>query len=192
MRTNTVSLVSLFTHRRGIAMFMASLILLSISVLALSTMNRLSEASQATGKAQESKKLAILADSATRVALAEVTAQFIGASNAPNIIYVNASNSSSGQTLYRVVTDTDASTPLFGYRARANLLMVGDGSTTPPGTEIPLSNRNTCYDIVVDTVEVIPLTAANSTVHSTLGGPSSGYYWGQMKSIGVTSCFRKR
>ncbi len=190
MRMNTVSLASLFARRRGIAIFMASLILLSISILALSTMNRLSEATQATGKALENKKLSLLATAATSVALAEITEQFIN--NAVPPIYINASNTSSGQTQFKILYESrvDPAEPLFGYRARANLLVVGDGTTMPPGTDIPLSTRNTCYDIVVDTIEVIPQTGAN--IQTSLGGPATGYYFGQIKSVGVTSCFRRR
>jgi hypothetical protein len=191
------SLKTFFAARRGIAIFMASLILLSISILAMGSMTRLSESSQLSGKILQSRKLAINADAASRLALAEITAQFITNAGSPDNMYVNATDTLAGQSQFKVLEakEFDAANPipLFAYRAHARLLVIGG---MPPGTDIVLSARDSCYDIMIDTREMIRMDTANANIATDLGvhTTSTGavYHFGQLKSLGMTSCLRKR
>ncbi len=183
----------LLWRRQGIAVFMAALILLSVSILALSTMTRISETSQRAGQALAARKLALIADAGVRVALADITDQFFAAPGSPDTIFVNATNSS-GDPTPRLLVDRSNGTPgvpLFGYRAKASILLIGDGTTVLPGSEFPVSANYTCYHVTVDVTDIL---AMGSTVDSNAGSPTgySGYYYGAMKSVGLTTCLKKR
>ncbi len=178
---------------RGIAVFMAALILLSVSILALSTMTRISETSQRAGQALAARKLALVADAGVRVALADLTEQFFAAPGSPDAIYVNASNTADDPVPRLLVDRSNGAPgfPIFGYRAKATILLVGDNTTVLPGSEFPVSANYTCYHVTVDVSDILPM---GSTVQSDAGIVSgfSGYYYGTMKSVGLTTCLKKR
>ena len=197
-QVHATSLRSIITARRGIAMFMAALILLSLSILALSSLSRISESTYIAGQNLSAKRLSILADSATRLALAEISSLFMSTSGTPAELYVNQTYDASGTSQFLVVQDKgDATTPAtpFAFRAKASLILEGNGSDTLPGSEIPIARRNYCYDILIDTRELIKNTGA-TVVTPNLGiftaTDGTKYYFGQLKSQGVTTCFRKR
>ncbi|HSA33140.1 MAG TPA: hypothetical protein P5077_05385 [bacterium] len=197
MKKERTTIVSLFSRRRGMAVFIASLVLLAVAVLAMSTMTRISATSNLAGHTLAKKKLDLLADTALRVALGELTGQFIAASGSPDTMMVNGDVNNNNPALFRIVADRrdGGNKPLFAYRAIARLLLIGDGNVTLPGMEFPVSNRNSCYDVELDTVEIvnIPGTSVQTNIaQPTTGTLPTGYYYGQKKGLGVTTCFRKR
>ncbi len=187
------TLLSFFSRRRGIAIFMAALILLSVSILSLSTMTRISETSQHAAQALAARKMALIADAAVRVALADIVDQFFNVPGSPDTIFVNKTNSANDPNPRLLVDRSggDPGVPLFAYRAAAHLLLVGDNTTILPGTEFPVSANYTCYHVMVDSTELLPLGAG---VQSDAGSPPgySGYYYGARKSVGITTCLKKR
>jgi len=190
-RTIVRSLSALFTAPRGIAIFMATLILLSLSVLSLSIMNRVSESSFLAGQAIEKKRLAIHAESAMRVALAEVNERVFNDLPPATIYYVNGGATDVLKIFYDKIDPANPA-PVFAYRAKAIMIAQGPDQA-PPGIENAMLTLHTyCYDVVIDTREIIKATGTN--IASEMGTPVglSGYYFGEAKSLGVTSCFRKR
>jgi len=187
------TILLLFLQRRGIAIFIAALIMLSVSILALSTMSSLSETSHRTGSTMESRKLALLADAAISLVMADLTDLFLAASGSPTTMYVNATNSEGGESSLRLFedrTNVNNPIPLFGYRARATLLLVGDNTTVLPGADFPVKTNNSCYHVVIDVADILPAGVAQSDGGSPPG--YSGYFYGPQKSVGITACLKKR
>ncbi len=182
------NLRTLFAAPKGIAIFVASLILLSLSILSLSTMNRVSESSFLAGQAIDKKRLSIHAESAMRIALAEVNTRVFNDIPPSDTYYLNGGAT---DTFLIVYDKENASTPvpLFAYRARAVKLAQGPDKT-PPGATGTLMTHAYCYDVLVDTRELIKASGTN--INSEMGSPLAGYYFSEVKSLGVTSCFRKR
>lgn len=184
-------------ERRGIAMFMAALILLALSVLALSSMSRVSESSHLAGQDLTAKKMSILADAAIRVALAEFAEQFMTNAGIPAAMYINATNDQGGRNTFRIFEDKgDGVTPFppFAFRAKATLVLSGDSSTIVPGMDAPFERRSHAFDVQVDVRDLIPMGNADISPNLGVFTASDGtkYYFGALKSQGVITGFRKR
>ena len=193
--------------QNGIALFISILMTMSLSIIALVTMARLSETAHTTGKSLEDKKLLAYAHSAVNIVngelrqLVDSTFECADAYSITGGTGGNAAYTNSGTFKYYprdITVTTGGERPLFAYRAAARRLttdkdakIYGINSTAGAFDK----NKNACYDVTVDVREVVDLgSGANITKDSATSAPGSSnarYALGKMKTIGLVSCFSR-
>lgn len=178
-------------RQQGAAIFVAMLILLSLSIVAMSSMARTSESSYLAGKDIEKKRLFLMSESAVRIALANLGKQVKEKSTPPSpaspFLYVSADNVTQGT----FILFPDNTNPVFAYRATANLLAAGPTNFKLPGSSAFVPKRTYCFDVVVDTKEIIYITGTVSVNNDGADVLPAGYHYGETKSTGVISCLKK-
>jgi len=189
----TDKIVKLIASRHlGIALFMSILMSMSLAVIAVASMSRLSEASHQTGKTLQDRKLLMFAESASNIVSAELQEAIDGEIDFSSIHYIHGPTGNASLKYYpRDITINPGSSgmpTLFGYRAVARLFATA--GMTPPGMDEPIPSNGACYDITIDVREVINLSG---TVNADSNSSTSvfQYYLGKMKTVGVISCFQK-
>ncbi len=167
-------------QNKGAALFVAMMLMFAISVVTMSSMTRSSETTALAGKELQNKRTFILNQSATRIELANLRQLII---NIPR-------NGTIPQQITRPSTGWDYfpnnTAPQFAYRSRAIRTSNCSGLLAEC-----LSLRYICYEILVDVREVVttPGTWAGDAPEAQPAGTNR--YWGESKSTGVTSCFRR-
>jgi len=179
--------------RHGVALFVAMLMSMSLAVVAVASMSRLSEVAHASGKGLQERKLLMYAQSAANIVNGKVQ-ELINSHEDFLTTYEIFGNTGEGSFVYYprdifVNPDISGLPTIFGYRARATL--VASEGDTPPGfrNSVPAGWR--CYDIMIDVREVLYLPSGN--IDQKSGGKTdlSRYYMGKMKTVGTISCFEK-
>lgn len=185
----------IFIADRGVALFVAMLMSMSLAVVAMASMARLSEATHTSGSSLQERKLLMYAQSAANIVNGEVQ-KLINDEITQGLSYTVFGNEGEGSFKYYprdifVNPDISGTPTLFGYRAVARRMATqGD---RPPGFRDPLPVGQACYDITIDVREV--LFFPSGAPHYDPGGvsftPLSRYFLGKMKTVGTISCFNR-
>jgi len=181
--------------RSGIALFIAMLMSMSLAVIALSSMARLSETTHTSGKTLQDRRLIMYAQSAANIVSGEIQKLIdseISMGQTYNIFGVSGEKSFKfyPRDIY-VNPGISGSPTVFGYRATARLF-AGPGDTPPgfnTGNTVPANGS--CYDITIDVREVIYLPSGSVDADNASKTAMSRYYLGKMKTVGIISCFKK-
>ena len=200
--------------QRGVALFISVLMTMSLSIIALATLSRLSETAHTTGKELQDKRLQAYAYSAVNIVNGELRAlvdSTLECEDAYSITGGMGGSTTTNDGTFKyyprdlsLVSDSDVETssnrPLFAYRATARRLTT-DASASMYGlnenADFFAKGKNACYDVTVDVREVVYVGKSgtgNAYVtdkdHSVIATKSS-FALGKMKTIGLVSCFSK-
>ncbi len=193
--------------RPGVALFISVLMTLTLSIIALATMARLSESAHTTGKELQDKRLLAYAYSAVNIVNGELrnlidsTFQFEEAYSLSGNLG-GSTTSNDGKFRYfpkDIMSATNASDmPDFAYRAVARKVTKTDypklyGLNEDKKTKYG-SDSNACYDITVDVREVMYVGASSYVTfkdNSNVIQGKNDFALGKMKTIGLISCFSR-
>lgn len=191
--------------QKGVALFISVLMTMSLSVIALATMSRLSETAHTTGKDLQDRRLLAYAYSAVNIVNGELRALVDSTFECEDAYSITGGMGGSTTTndgtfrFYpRDISVSSSSKPIFAYRAVARRLttakaamMYGLNSINNSTPTIDFSrDKNACYDVTVDVREVIEVGAGNITQDGTeIQGTQ--YSLGKVKTIGLISCFSR-
>lgn len=180
---------------KGIALFVSMLMSMSLAVIALSSMSRLSETTHTAGKTLQDRRLLMYAQSAGNIVVAEIQALIDAEIVMADTYTVHGLGGEKEFKYYPrdvfINPDISGNPTMFGYRAVAKYF-AGPGDTPPvylPGNTVPPNGA--CYNITVDVREVIYLPSG--AIHSDENSKTTmqRYYLGKMKTIGMISCFQR-
>lgn len=183
------------SNRKGIALFISILMSMSLAVVALASMARLSETSHQTGKTLQDRRLIMFAESASNIVSAELQDVINAEIDYASVHYIHGYLGNASFKYYpRDITvnpGTSGRPTLFGYRAQARLFATA--GMTPPGiqTGVVIPSNGACYDITIDVIEVIHLPSGSVNADDESSTDVFQYYLGKMKTVGVISCFQK-
>jgi|GEM_PF-2498358 len=191
----------------GVALFISVLMTMSLSIIALATMARLSENAHTTGKDLQDRRLLAYAYSAVNIVngelrtLVDSTFQFEDAYSITGGL--GGSTTANDGTFRYYPKDISSATnaadaPYFAYRAVARRLTTreaadlyglnADHSTTYS------PDKNACYDITVDVREVIYVGSNNYVTFKDNSNKIDGkaeFSLGKMKTTGLITCFSR-
>lgn len=191
----------------GVALFISVLMTMSLSIIALATMARLSETAHTTGKDLQDRRLLTFAYSAVNIvngemrSLIDSTYQFEDAYAIGNGMGGSTTENDGSFRYYPCGDISSASVAddvKFAYRAVARRLTTSETARVyglnPDSTAIYGRDKNACYDITVDVREVIYVGSANyvtfkDETNKIQGKPN--FSLGKMKTIGLISCFSR-
>lgn len=189
-------IVALFAGRhRGIALFISVLMSMSLAVIAVASMSRLSETSHQTGKTLQDRRLIMFAESASNIVSAELEELINSEIGFSSVHYIHGPEGNASFKYYpRDITINPGSSgrpTLFGYRAQARLFATA--GMTPPGiqTGVSIPANGACYDITIDVREVIHLPSGSVNADDNSSTDVFQYYLGKTKTVGVISCFER-
>ncbi len=181
--------------QHGIALFVAMLMSMSLAVVAMSSMAKLSETTHTSGKSLEERRLLMYAQSAANIVSGEIQQLMDSELNPSDNYTIHGITGEGSYKFYPrdiFVNPSTSGTPsLFGYRARARLF-ASNGDAPPgfaTGNTVPSNGR--CYDIVIDVREAIYIPSGTVESDNKSDTDISKYYLGKMKTIGIISCFQK-
>jgi hypothetical protein len=193
--------------RRGVALFITVLLTMSLSVIALATVARLSETAHTTGKDLQDRRLLAYAYSAVNIVNGELRNLVDSTFECEDAYSISggmggSTTTNDGTFRYypRDISVTSGEKPMFAYRAVARRLTTDAGARMYGinglnNSTVEFSrDKNACYDVTVDVREVIEVGSANITKDSAsdiAGYENSGYSLGKMKTIGLISCFSR-
>lgn len=196
---------SIFFKQKGVALFISVLMTMSLSVIALATMSRLSETAHTTGKDLQDRRLLAYAYSAVNIVNGELRALVDSTFECEDAYSITGgmggsttTNDGSFRYYPRDISFASTSTPVFAYRAVARRLttnssamMYGLNSINNNQPSIDFSkDKNACYDVTVDVREVIEVGTGNITQDNT-AIQGTKYSLGKVKTIGLISCFSR-
>ena len=186
---------TLFSRHKGIALFISILMSMSLAVIAMASMARLSETTHQTGKTLQDKRLLMFAESASNIVSAEMQDLLDSDIDFGTEYYIHGPEGDGSFKYYprdvSVNPGTSGRPTLFGFRAVARLF-AGAGESPPglkTGNSIPANGA--CYDITVDVVEVIHSPSGLIISDNASKTIAFRYYLGKMKTVGIISCFEK-
>ncbi len=191
----------------GVALFISVLMTMTLSIIALATMSRLSETAHTTGKELQDRKLLAYAYSAVNIVNGEIRACVDGEFQFGDAYAISGGlqgckKENDGKFRYYpkdIAAATNAAdAPLFAYRAVARRLTTKEKPNlyglNKSGDVTYAPDKNACYDITVDVREVI-YVGSNSYVtfkdNSNKIDGKSEFSLGKMKTIGLVSCFSR-
>jgi len=189
---------------RGVALFISVLMTMSIAIVALATMARLSEVSHTTGKDLQDRRLLAYAYSAVNIVNGELR-QLIDSTFECEDAYsitggVGNTTTNDGTFKYYprpISASTSDYPPRFAYRAVARRLTT-DGSASLYGLNSTADaykrSNAACYDVTVDVREVVDLGDNTNNIKmdaESQAMTNSHYSLGKMKTIGLISCFSR-
>ena len=193
--------------RRGVALFITVLMTMSLSIIALATVARLSETAHTTGKDLQDRRLLAYAYSAVNIVNGELRNLIDSTFQCEDAYSISggfggSTTTNDGTFRYypRDISVTSGEKPIFAYRAVARRLTTESaarmyGINGLSGNSIEFSRgKNACYDVTVDVREVIEIGSTNVTKDSSSdipGHANSGYSLGKMKTIGLIRCFSR-
>lgn len=194
-------------ERRGVALFISVLMTMTLSIIALATMARLSESAHTTGKELQDKRLLAYAYTAVNIVNGELrtlidsTFQFEKAYSLSGNLGGSTTTNDGKFRFYPkdIMSATNASNaPDFAYRAVARKLtnseypklygLNGNGDVKYG------SDTNACYDITVDVREVLYVGASSYVTFKDTSYRIDGkndFAYGKIKTIGLISCFSR-
>ena len=180
---------------------------MSLSIIALATISRLSETAHTTGKDLQDRRLLAYAYSAVNIVNGELRNLVDSTFNCEDAYSISGGlggNATTNDGTFRYyprdISVNSGEKPIFAYRAVARRLTTDAGARMygingMNNTNIEFSrDKNACYDVTVDVREVIEIGTTNITKDSAsdiAGFENSGYSLGKMKTIGLVSCFSR-
>lgn len=188
-------ITKLQARHSGIALFMSILMSMSLAVIALASMSRLSETAHQTGKSMQERRLILFAESASNIVSAELQDLINAELDYASVHYISGNDGNASFKYYpRDITVNPGSSgrpTLFGYRAQARLFATA--GMTPPGLQsgVSVPANGACYDITIDVREVIHIPSGSVDADTNSTTPAFQYYLGKTKTVGVISCFQK-
>ena len=185
---------------KGVALFISVLMTMSLSIIALATMARVSEISQMTGNSINDRKLQVYAYSALNIVNGELrqhidsTLDFADAYAITGGIAEDVAANNNGTFKYypRDVSSPGNFEPKFAYRAVARKLQI-NGANNIYGISID-GSKEACYDVSIDVREVVKIGTDTNNIKIDDGSQaetSKQYSLGIMKTVGMVSCFTK-
>lgn len=190
----------------GVALFISVLMTMSLSIIALATLSRLSETAHTTGKDLQDRRLLAYSYSAVNLVNGELRqlidsrfefedAYSIGSGLGGSSVSNDGSFRYYPHDISAAVTSNDAK---FAYRATARRITTEskaklyglneDGKTTYA------KDKNACYDITVDVREVLYVGVGTYVTFKDQSNKIDGkpnFSLGKMKTIGLISCFSR-
>lgn len=193
-----------FLQTRGVALFISVLMTMSLSIIALATMARLSEVAHTTGKDLQERRLLAYAYSAVNIVNGEIR-QVIDATFECADAYAitgGLGNTTENDGTFKyyprpLSTSTSNYPPRFAYRAVARRLTTNENASfygLNSKADAFKTENSACYDITVDVREVIDLGENSTNIKIDAASQATGnsrYSMGKMKTIGLISCFSK-
>lgn len=192
---------------QGVALFISVLMTMSLSIIALATMARLSETAHTTGKDLQDRRLLAYAYSAVNIVngelrtLVDSTFQFEDAYSITGGL--GGSTTSNDGTFRYYPKDIsgasgEADAPFFAYRATARRLTTAKAAAlyglNQDGATDYSPDKNACYDITVDVREVLYVGVNNYVTFKDNSNKIAGkanFSLGKIKTIGLISCFSR-
>ena len=197
-----------YCKQKGVALFISVLMTMSLSIIALATLSRLSETAHTTGKDLQDRRLLAYAYSAVNIVNGELRAlvdSTYECEDAYSITGGTGGNTATNDGTFKYYprdislvpnNESGEERPLFAYRATARRLStdaqasmygLNDGKTSYS------KDKNACYDVTVDVREVVYI--GNSTYvtdkDSAAIAEKPAFALGKMKTIGLVSCFSR-
>lgn len=191
----------------GVALFISVLMTMTLSIVALATMARLSETAHTTGKDLQDRTLLAYAYSAVNIVngelrtLVDSTFQFEDAYSISG--GMGGSTTTNDGTFRYYPKDISSATnakdaPYFAYRATARRLTTKEAANlyglNAGGATSYKVDKNACYDITVDVREVV-YVGSNTYVtfrdDSNKIAGKADFSLGKIKTIGLISCFSR-
>lgn len=173
--------------QKGIALFIAILMSISVALLASASALKAQQISRIASTHQNRVQLRLFATEAARFALANIQAQ-INVETATVLDSYTIEGPSAGNFIFYPNQPSGPKRPLFAYRSLA--ILVGSPGETLPGMSSPLAAGHFCFDIVADARQVIELSPdafVQAGMHIT-----GNLYWGKSKSIGMIACIPRQ
>ena len=195
--------------QRGIALFISVLMTMSLSIIALATLSRLSETAHTTGKDLQDRRLLAYAHSAVNIVngeLRQLVDSTFECEDAYSITGGLGGSATENNGTFRYYprdisvaanSESGDSRPLFAYRATARRLTTDSKATlyglNDDGSVTYDKGKNACYDVTVDVREV--LYVGQSSYVTDKGGniitDKPSFAFGKMKTIGLVTCFSR-
>lgn len=196
-------------EQRGVALFISVLMTMSLSIIALATLSRLSETAHTTGKDFQDRRLLAYAYSAVNIVNGELR-QLVDASFECEDAYsisggIGGSATENNGTFKYYPRDisvsqnneTGTTRPLFAYRAvarrittdsNASLYGLNNGDITYD------KGKNACYDVTVDVREIVYVGKNNYITdkeNKAVIADKPAFSFGKVKTIGLVTCFSR-
>lgn len=194
----------------GVALFISVLMTMSLSIIALATLSRLSETAHTTGKDLQDRKLLAYAYSAVNIVngeLRQLVDSTFECEDAYSITGGVGGNTTTNDGTFRyyprdisLAPNSEDSNlrPLFAYRATARRLTTDPNASMyglNAGAEVKYKkDANACYDVTVDVREVVYVGSGNYVTDkdtSSIIANKPSFALGKMKTIGLVSCFSR-
>ena len=190
----------------GIALFISVLMTMTLSIVALATLARLSETAHTTGKDLQDRRLLVYAYSAVNIVNGEMrqqvdsTFQFDDAYSLSGGLGTSTTTNDGSFKYYPQdisYATNESNAPDFAYRATARrLTTVAHPGLYGLGDENVVYGPDTtsCYDITVDVREVVYVGSSNYVTFKdnyTKITSKPDFSLGKMKTIGLISCFSR-
>ena len=190
----------------GVALFISVLMTMSLSIIALATMARLSETAHTTGKDLQDRRLLAYAYSAVNIvngelrSLIDSTFQFADTYSIGNGLGGSTTSNDGSFRYYPrdISTAAIAGDVQFAYRAVARRLTTSKTTQVyglnPDATAMYGRDKNACYDITVDVREVIYVGSNSYVTFKDNSNKISGkpeFSLGKMKTTGLITCFSR-
>ncbi|MBQ4437266.1 hypothetical protein II898_00135 [bacterium] len=198
-----------FAERKhlGIALFISVLMTMSLSIIALATMARLSETAHTTGKDLQDRKLLAYTYSAVNIVngeLRELVDSSLQFDDAYSISGGLGGSSTENEGNFRYYprdisyATNAASAPKFAYRAAARRLTTKEDALVyglnADGSTVYDPDKSACYDITVDVREVLYVGSNNYVTFKETSNKIPGksdFALGKMKTVGMVACFSR-
>ena len=199
-----------YGKQKGVALFISVLMTMSLSIIALATLSRLSETAHTTGKDLQDRRLLAYAYSAVNIVNGELRALVDSTFECEDTYSITGGTGGSTTTNdgtfkyyprdISLVPNSESSNikPLFAYRATARRLSTDANASmyglNSDGKVKYSKDKNACYDVTVDVREVVYV--GNSTYvtdkdHNASIAAKPAFALGKMKTIGLVSCFSR-
>ena len=175
--------------QKGIALFIAILMSLSIALLSAASATKAQQATRVATAHQKQLQLRLFATESAKLALANIQSQI----NIETAVVENnytIGGSVFGSYIFYPNAPGGAKKPLFGYRAKA--ILVGVPGERLPSMSSSLAADHYCFDIVADAREVVELPpSAFGDAGNKIAG-AGNFYWGRSKNVGMIACIPRQ
>lgn len=190
---------------QGVALFISVLMTMSLSIIALATLSRLSETAHTTGKELQDRRLLAYSYSAINIVNGELRQlidsrfQFEDAYAIGNGLGGSSTTNAGNFNYYPkdISNAVDSNDVKFAYRAAARRLTTADYPNLYGLNDKETKyarDQNACYDITVDVREVLYVGSSNYITFKDDSNKIQGksdFSLGKMKTIGLISCFSR-
>ncbi|MCK5807708.1 hypothetical protein KAH37_01855 [bacterium] len=177
------------TKKRGIALFVAILMSMSVALIAMASATKAQQTTRMVSAHQTLFQMRLFATEAAQLALADIQSQI-------NVQTATVENEYTiegpvlGSYIFYPNAPGGAKKPLFGYRAKA--ILVAIPGERLPSMSGPLPADNFCFDIVADAREVLELPAGGMGRPADKISGVGNFYWGRNKNVGTIVCIPRQ
>ncbi len=195
--------------QKGVALFISVLMTMSLSIIALATLSRLSETAHTTGKDFQDRRLLAYAYSAVNIVNGELR-QLVDASfeceDAYSISGGLGGSATENNGIFKYYprdisvsqnSETAADRPIFAYRAVARRITTDANASLYGLNQGDITydkGKNACYDVTVDVREVVYVGNNNYVTDkekTAVIEDKNNFSFGKVKTIGLISCFSR-